>query len=655
MQLCDIVFPQNLPPLTYKIPDSLLPDIKAGQLVMAPLRGKEKKGIVLRVEQKPDTGIYKLKPVSRITKTEPLLSPDMIKLLDWSADYYITNHGTMLKSMVFREALNPSRNPAPRSPRTFPPDEPLSEYNPELLERVATSVNRGEYRTFLFHAGDEGSERDFVIRLAGRFQNTIILVPEVRDAELLFSLLTEIHGGRVCMYHSDMRMSERTDSFEGLYAGRYDIVIGTRPVVFAPLSSPSLIIVMKEHNAAYKQEESPRYHGRDVAVMRGFTGRFPVLLTSATPSTESIYNAMAKKYILLKTESGKGADQPKVTLIDLRRGKSIAPFITSRLVDILRSEIKTRRSGSGALVVIQRRGSGMLRCDNCGEIELCPNCMTPLVLHKGEGLLCHPCGFRKDIPQNCNRCGSFKLSLFGAGTERVEEELGRLLGVGTVRFDSDIQKVRRRKAEPAKGKETGDSNRHIIIGTLTRKNRPVKDLAVVAFLNPDIMLNLPEARATERLVQEVFSLRGLVSGKGRIILQTENPWHPVYKLLKRWDFTGLIRYELKIRKKLSLPPYTRLISLDIYPGIRNQGITSDDIGTLVERATGELLAEKGDSEFVVVGPYSVIPKIKGFNRCFRVMLKGEKRNNLKVAGRLIKDAAEAAGMTLRIDVDPVSF
>ncbi|NOY40164.1 MAG: hypothetical protein GXO95_08080, partial [Nitrospirae bacterium] len=527
MHLCDIVFPQNLPPLTYSVPEKLRPSVKAGMMVLAPLRGKIKKGVVLR-HYPSGSGTFKGRLNEILEIVMPAYSPAMTELLDWSTDYYITNHGTMLKSMPFKEILKAARRPRHRPPAAFEFTPPLpSEEETDFINEISTSVQKGVYRTFLYHAPGDEHESGFVLRLLQGIRSALILAPEVRDAELLYSLLRGLpDGSRVCAYHGEMKRTERYDSIEGIYSGRYDIVVGTRPVVFAPLFSPSVIIVTKEHNTAYKQEESPKYHGRDVAVMRGFIEKIPVVLTSVTPSVESCYNSFNKKYILLSQKERVAG--PAVSLIQLRKAKTVAPFLSVKLLNSLKTAISKSERPAGAMVVIQRRGYSMLKCDDCEEIEMCAECQIPLVVHRGEGLVCHLCGYSKEIPHACSRCGSFKLSHFGAGTERIEEELKKHLAINVIRQDSDIsRKSKTKKQEPESVNASSEvlipdsTARHIVVGTLKARRIPQKSLDIIAFLNPDLLLNLPEVRAPEKLVQEIYSLRGLLSEKGRLLLQTE--------------------------------------------------------------------------------------------------------------------------------------
>lgn len=643
MILCDILFPRNLPPLTYSVPEDLLTRLRPGQLVLAPLRGRPARGIVSRryaMDERSFRG--RLNEIEGIISPEPALSPEMLELLHWASDYYLTTQGMMLKSMLYREVAAPSRRVMRREPGTPGPWSPLP-VEDRQVEEILSAVRHGGYRTFLCHAADHDGEAGLVLGIIEKTGSAVVLAPEVRDAELLYASLSLRLGEGVCIYHSEMKVSERTDSVQGMYSGRYRVVVGTRPVVFSPVR-PSLIIVTGEHNTAYKQEESPRYHGRDVAVMRGYMEGIPVLLTSVSPSVESYHNCLSGKYRLMRQER---RTAPTVSVIDLRRQRSAVPFLTSRVLDMLRSVVVAPGQPSAAMVVLQRRGYGMLRCGECGEMEHCPDCGTPLVVHRTEGLLCHLCGLKKALPDTCGRCGGVRLETFGSGTERIEEELKRRLGVPTVRLDSDT--VRRRRSGAA-GDGARPGARHIVVGTLKAGRMEPGRVGAVVFLNPDLLLNLPEIKAAERLMQEVFSLRRHLGPGGRLVLQTEIPWHPLYRYLRRWDYAGFVRNELAVRKKNEMPPYTNLVVLYVYSGSGKRGVTPEGLEETVRDACGMI-----DQPGRLIGPFRTVSRIKGCSACVQVILRDRNRQTLKGSARSLMGFLEEAGLLLRVDVDPVFF
>ncbi len=646
--LCDILFPQNLPPLTYSVPARLASSIEAGVMVLAPLRGKTRKGIVLRRYPRR-RGTFKGRLNEVTDAVMPAFSTALVELVDWTADYYITNHGTVLKDLPFKEMLKTARRPRRREPSP-PPPPPLSDKDIcAAADAILTEVRRKSYRTFLYHARGQAHETALVLRLAEAAGRVLIVTPEVREAEALYSLLNGLPlGGRVCIYHGEMKRSERYDSIEGIYSGRYDIVVGTRPAVFAPLFSPALVIVTREHDPAYKQEEAPRYHGRDVAVMRGFIEKIPVVLTSATPSVESFHNAFNNRYTLLG-HAGKERG-PSVSIVDLKGERLVAPFLTSRLLRAVRSAVNASTPPSGALVVIQRRGYAMLRCDDCEEMETCPECQTPLVLHRDRGLLCHVCGHRKEVPLSCGKCGGVNLSHLGAGTERIAEELERHTGIDILRIDSDVTTGTDDDGKAVSENTCqGPGDRYLVVGTFKAGNIPRKGLALVALLNPDIMLNLPEVKAPERLVQEVFSLKELLSNEGTLLLQTSIPWHPLYQRVKKWDYAGFVKDELRVRKESNMPPYTKLITVNIYVRAKE----TDRSAPSSESLGKEVRSVCGKTE--VLGPFRIPPKLKGYGYCFQFLLRDGNRQVLKECARSLKSLFEKRKLTLRIDVDPVLF
>ncbi len=632
MNLCDVVFPQNLTTLTYQVPESLLPDLKKGQIVLAPLRGKIKKGLLIRHYCAEKLPRKDLKKIESIAEPEPLYSEHMLSLLEWAADYYITNTGTMLKSMLFKEITKKPRNVAEVNVATEPPSVRIPEDAREILQEIS---NERGFRSYLYHAADGEHEIGFVGEMIKEFQKAIVLVPEVEETEAVFSYLRKVLGKRVCMYHSDLKRSERYDALMGVYRGKYDVVVGTRPIVFAPMTNPSIIIVMREHNYAYKQEESPRYHARDVAVMKAYIEGIPVLLTSVTPSVESYSNCLKRKYTLLRSKVK--IKHPRLFVLDMKKQKRSALYMANKLVESL----KRLSPEDSVVAIIQRLGYSMLKCQDCDTLVLCPKCEKPLVLHRASGessarvmlMCCHSCGHKESPPDACPRCGGYNLQYYGAGTERIEEELKRYLNREVIRIDSTSGKEE--KIDSA-------SDGKVIVGTLKVKSLLRRSLDLVAFLNPDIVLNQPEVKAVERFIQDVFYVRDLVKNDGTVYLQTEIPWHPVYRYLRRWDYEGFLREEIKNRKRHKLPPFSKMINLRIH---LKRGMSEVDFD--------ELTAKIENTEFI--GPVNPHFDSEGYMTYFEILLKDEDVHKLRKAVEHIREFADRQKMLLKCDVDPVFF
>ncbi len=628
MFLCDIVFPQNLPFLTYRIPEHLVPLISPGIIVKAPLRGKSKIGLVIRCYEDEREN---LKEIIEPCREYPEFPAALITLLEWTTNYYFSNEGTVLKSMHFRDFLYfPKKRAMPLSPEIKPvslaSEEPLSF---KSLEHIIDVFKKGVYQTFLLKPENIHMKKPLLRYLithisAKRRTSTtgegiIVLSPEVKDAERTFSFLSDIEGLRVCLFHGNLNRSIKASLLREIARGEYDIVVGTRGAIFSPFKKTQLIIVLDEHSHTYKQEESPRYNARDVAVMRGYLEKTPVVLVSQTPSAESYYNCQRGKYILVEFRR---TEKKRIWI--LKRAKEIVPFLTE---DIYREVKKALNENEKVMLIHHRLGYSMLMCEECEFLFTCSACEKPFILHKNRGLVCHNCGRTEQVPSSCKRCGGFMLKPYGAGIELLYETLKQKFGVNVKIIDETDANLRA----------------GIVLGTIKKLNKEDLRFKIIALLNPDLFLNLPEFRSLERLVQEVFYMKDLLSEGGKLILLTSVPWHPIFKFLKNLDYRSFIIEELKLRRLNNLPPFTRLTN--VYIHLRGEETDVQELHKLKQLLKG----------LEIIGPTIITSTLKGYRSCIKLTLKEPDRNKLTEAIRNIKRMASSMKGALRIDVDPLSF
>jgi primosomal protein N' (replication factor Y) len=620
MLLCDVVFPQKLSFLTYMVPESLVPAIRPGQVVDAPIKGKVKRGIVLRVYNK-EIVKKSLKYIESIAFNEPLYSEELLSLIEWTVQYYYSNHGTVLKSTLFKDFIKKPRRLKQRKPQPLKWHVSVPEEDGVFVRKIYDTKG---YRTFLYKAGDRSYELGFVSMLLGEFSQGIILVPEIRDAELVYSYLSSIFNERVCIYHSGLKGSEKHDVLLGLYEGRYDYIVGTRSVVFAPLKRPSIIVIMREHNTAYKQEESPRFHVRDVAVMRGYLERIPVVLTSVTPSSESYFNLYKKKYTMLNTSVKKV--KPEVFIINQGRKKeSIAGEIVRRINALPEDE--------SMLAIIHRLGYSLLICEECDTIIYCAECEKPFVIHKkGSNIFmqCHQCGDKRQVVSQCPRCGGYKLQYFGAGIERIEEELKNILG-------RDIVRVEYLEANTS----AEFSEKPVIVGTFRARRLNINDISMIVFLNPDVSLNRVEVKAVERFVQDVFYFRDFLREGGKILIQTSLAWHRAYKYIKSWDYDGFMIDELKRRRQHMLYPYMKTVNIRISS---KKGLDSEYVEKIISSDTKKIICS---------GPLNLIYDTRGHLKEFQLIIRGKDSKRVRDMVLELMDFSRKNDLDIKIDVDPV--
>jgi primosomal protein N' (replication factor Y) len=629
MLLCDIVFPLNLSFLTYRVPEHLASLISPGKIVEVPLRGKSRAGLVIRCYEGRREN---LKEILRLYRDYPDFPGNLITLLEWTVNYYFSNEGTVLKSMHFRDFLYfPKKRAVASSPEVEPTSLTSEEtYSFKKLEQIIDAFKKKEYQAFLLKPESIHMKklllRHLIIyasaekRVSTIGEGIIVLSPEIKDAERMFSLLSGVEGLRTCLFHGNLNRSIKASLLRGIARGEYDIVVGTRGAVFSPFKRAQMIIVLDEHSHAYKQEESPRYNARDVAVMRGYLEKAPVVLLSQTPSVESYYNCQRGKYTLI--DFPKKSERKRVWIF--KRSKEIIPFLTE---DIYREIKKALDKNEKVMLIHHRLGYSMLICEECDFLFTCPTCEKPLILHKNRGLVCHHCGRTEQTPSSCKRCGSFMLKSYGAGIELLHETLREKLEV-------DVKIIDETDANSRAG---------MVLGTIKKLDKEDVRFKIIALLNPDLFLNLPEFRSLERLVQEVFYMKDLLSDKGKLILLTSVPWHPLFRFLKNLDYRGFIMEELKLRRLNSLPPFTRLTN--IYIHIRREEVEPEALSKLKHLLRG---IER-------IGPAVVTSTLRGYRSCIKFTLKEADRNKIAEKIKDIERFASRLKGTLRIDVDPLSF
>ena len=645
MDFYDVVFPVNIGALTYRCPEELSRHIKPGMIVSAQLKNSVTKGIVLRKTSGQHPG--SVKDITEVHNTVPVLSSSLIHLLHWMSDYYISEQGLVLKNILPKEVLMKGTMKKPRRVQAQRiQDYPASgdHFNAvpvdnDMLDTVKASIHNSAYRTFLLHAPSSAYVQSFLLKTVADARNGIILVPEISALKLLYALLKLHLGQRICLFHSELSKGQRREAFERIISSQSDIVLGTRSAVFAPFNKVSFIAVLQEHNTSYKQESSPCYSGRDVAVMRGFYENATVLLSSVSPSIESLYNCKSGKYTLLKPASG--TKTHKVRVIDMRYEKHIKPYLSKTVIDTAKKYIKS--SGKMMFVVNRRGYSTLLECIDCHYIEECPDCKIPLIYHKQDmSMKCHYCGYaRSKVPEFCSRCKGHNLQLLGAGTQRAQEDIENILGVSTIRLDSDKTK-KKSLMEGVTGAACLAENK-IIIGTklMTRRLNSTVRFSMAAVLNTDILLNLPDFRSAEKAHQEISSVMDKIEPGGEVLIQTRMPNHYLFKGIKNNNYNLFFQEELHRRKALLYPPFSRLILIkctskrelkkEIAQGIKIPG-----------------------NDVEILGPS--ISKNKKREYEYRLLLKSSNRMQLHAAARsVIGMFRNSRDVRVRVDVDPIDI
>ncbi|MGB3544821.1 replication restart helicase PriA [Rubrivirga sp.] len=556
-----------------------------------------------------------------------------------------------------------------------PADLELHPAQVSALEAVTDAIGAGRAETFLLH-GVTGSGKTEVYLRALRAalaldRSAIVLVPEIALTPQTVRRFRAHFGDRVAVLHSRMSPGERLDAWTRIRDGVYPVVIGPRSAIFAPVQNLGIVVVDEEHEGSYKQfDPAPRYHARDVAVMRAHQAGAVCVLGSATPSMESVANANAGKYTRLEMpervpvrlpdgETRAPAPLPPVRVVDLARERQVRR-LKGALSHDLRLAITDRlQKGEQTILLQNRRGyAPVLTCESCGWTPTCRDCDVSLTVHKtSRNLRCHYCGRAERIPRPCPECGQDDLRLLGSGTQRVEEEIAEVFPSARVlRMDLDTtsRKGAHRRILDAFGR--GDAD--VLLGTqMVAKGLDFPRVTLVGVVEADTGMLLPDFRAAERtfqLLAQVAGRAGRHELEGEVILQTRNPEHPAIRFALGHDFHGFALGELGERLALHYPPYARIIGLEV------KGPHASSTGALADRWGDALRAEAQKVAGVeVLGPVpALIGRVKKWWR-MHLMVKAPRALPSSVLAALVTTAGERvktpSGHRVNLDVDPVGL
>jgi primosomal protein N' (replication factor Y) len=506
----------------------------------------------------------------------------------------------------------------------------LSPQQQLVTDSIIPSLEQGKFETFLLY-GVTGSGKTQVyielIKIALKNKKTVlILVPEISLTPQMTSRMINNFGDTVTVVHSRMSSGERYDAWKRVLKNKSNVVIGARSALFAPLKNIGLIVIDEEHDSSYKQSDSiPKYNGRDAAVYLGNLYNCPVLLGSATPSVESMYNAKSGKYELLELpERIDDAKLPKISLVNVqaeRKKKKMENIFTKTLLD----KIENRLSKNEGVIILQnRRGfSTQIYCEDCGEVETCDNCSVPMVFHINKNLLqCHYCGLIKDVPGACTHCGSLGIKYFGTGTERVEDELEYYFRRAKIsRVDSDSISRKAVLSKILLSFSKGDID--ILVGTqMVSKGLDFSRVTLVGVISAETTLWLPDFRADERtfqLLTQVSGRSGRSKTPGEVIIQTQNEKHFALQMVLKNDYFGFYNKELADRRKLGYPPFTRLALIEAKDQSEKKakGAIKDYHNQLIRYKKWLKISDPA---------YAVIARIKG-NYRFHILIKSNKEDD----------------------------
>jgi primosomal protein N' (replication factor Y) len=528
------------------------------------------------------------------------------------------------------------------------------------FDLIQAGIESQKFCPFLLH-GITGSGKTEVylnaidVALASG-RSALLLVPEIALTPAMAGQFYSRFGDRVAILHSAFSDSERADQWRRIRAGGASVVVGTRSGVFAPVQNLGLIVVDEEHDASYKQEETPRYNGRDVAIVRAQAANACVVLGSATPSLESRYNASSGKYTLLELPS-RVAERPlpKVHVVDMRQEfletRKHATF-SRALLEAIRDRLANNEQ---AMVLLNRRGfSSHVACRSCGARVECVNCAVTLTWHRRDRrLLCHYCGYAEKVPSVCPKCQSEHINFLGVGSERVEDELHAEFPEARIaRLDRDTVTGKRQFEDILRNFR--DRNFDILVGTqMIAKGHDIPNVTLVGVVSADVGLGMPDFRAAERtfqLLTQVAGRAGRGDLPGVVYMQTINPDHYAVRLAAEQNYTAFFEKELQFRRFMRYPPFSAMANLLVRAAKQEDALRmSTELGHRLTPAPEDMK---------IMGPAEApVVRLKAEYR-YQLLIKSGSRKALNTLLNNARDFARERkwpATALVIDVDPLTL
>lgn len=603
----------------------------------------------------------------------PISQKDLLQTLGVTAG---TVKGLADKGLITLEDIEVFRDPY--RGRHFTPSTPLA-LTPEqqaVYRSIVHKLDERKHGVFLLHGVTGSGKTEIYLQTIQRCleqeRQAIVLVPEISLTPQMVERFKARFGDRVAVMHSRLSDGERYDEWRKIREGRASVVVGARSAVFAPFNRLGLIIMDEEHEGSYKQEETPKYHARDVAIHRAQLTGAAVILGSATPSLESYHAARSQAQddfapqLLEMPSRALGNKLPEVQVVDMR--EELREGNRSMFSRSLHAAISSRlERGEQTVLLLNRRGySTFVMCRSCGYVAGCPECDISLTYHqKSNNLRCHYCGYAAQAPEVCPDCGSEHIRYFGTGTQRVEEELAKLFpGIRVIRMDVDT--TTEKGSHEKLLKQFRDKKGDVLLGTqMVAKGLDFPDVTLVGVITADSALNLPDFRAAEKtfqLLTQVAGRAGRHQLPGEVVIQSYTPEHYSIIHASSHDYLSFVKDELKHRKALHYPPYCRLILVTL---------SHEQLPLLVRMAENFAATIKSESDrrgwfgsldrfdasaLDILGPVaSPIPRLKNRYR-FQCMIKWRGTMDavtlVRSVAEKLQDSARDSKLQISIDVDP---
>lgn len=590
---------------------------------------------------------------------EPIAFAQLAEMAEVSASVIRTLEKRGYLEVFMREVR---RDPLAHLKNLKPDELSLTEKQQSALDEISAKLDEGDYAAFLLHGVTGSGKTEIYIRAmratVEKGKSALMLVPEIALTPMFARRLRAHFGDAVAILHSSLSEGERLDEWNRIRQGEARVCIGARSGVFAPLENIGLIVVDEEHEASYKQDETPRYHGRDTAIMRAHQANAVIILGSATPSMESFHNAHTGKYTYLKLDERIGGRPlAEVRIVDMRQ-----VFAKYDKQQIFSDEVKAaiaenHERSEQTLVLLNRRGySSFLLCRACGYRASCPNCSVSLTYHKFDArLICHYCGHQERIPRACQQCDGPFIYYVGEGTEQIETLLKEMYPKLRVsRLDRDT--TRRRGSFEKLINEFAGGDIDLMVGTqMIAKGHDFHNVTLVCVISVDAGLGMPDFRASERafqLLTQVAGRAGRGEKPGRVVIQSYHTENYALEFAREQNYEKFYDHEINFRRNMHYPPFVALINALVkHQDFAKAAFAASELARLLKEADKENVLK-------VLGPAPApLSRLKGEHR-MQVLIKTRYRRQAREALDAAMAELKEIGQDLKmitVEVDPVNL
>ncbi len=619
-----------------------------GNIVLVPFKNRKIKGVVLDISKK--SPVKKVKEIQAVFDF-PSLLPYQIELAKWISSYYLAPLYKTIQAILppFVKRIKPYDLLVSYKIKSEKPPK-LTFAQEKIVKMIAQSLER-RAQNYLLHGVTSSGKTEVYLQVLDKIlkekKQVLILVPEISLTPQTISRFLNRFGKKIAILHSKLTPNERFGEWQKIYNNKVKIVIGSRSAIFAPFSNLGLIILDEEHDQSYKQDMTPRYDARTVALKLQELIGAKVIFGSATPRIESYYQAQEGKFTLLELEERIHPPMPEVKIIDLREEVKLGnkSIFSTALYEAIK---KTLSKAEQVILFINRRGAATyIFCQDCGYILKCPNCEIPLIYHEKQEkhqLLCHHCNYQMVPPNICPNCQSHKIKYFGLGTQKVEREVRKLFPDAKIkRMDKDT--IRTKEDYFKIYNDMLEHKIDVLVGTqMLTFGFDLPKVSLVGVVFADTALNFPDFRAEEntfQLLTQVAGRAGRKKDQGLVIIQTYNPENPAILASQNHDFN---LKEIDLREKLNYPPFCQIIRL-VYTNSNESKVQKE-----AEVLCSKLKAQ--GSRVIILGPAPCfLAKIRGKYR-WQILIKLPKNQRTEKQKNSLLNLVPKGWS---IDVDPISM